>query len=220
MPPKKTSLTQRTKKSNQIKSQRENETSEEHKIRLATQRSLTSTLRAAETLEQHDARLEIQRLRTSSSMASETSLQREIRLRSARSRSSTSRIAETILQRETRQTTERSRSSSSRASENPEQSDARRIQNRSRMAQFRRNPASYERIAFQYTPAINYTQDELVAIGSMNKVCQYCNAYKYQNEAPGMCCANGKIALPELLPPPEPLLSLLSGKTNQIYSTS
>lgn len=45
----------------------------------------------------------------------------------------------------------------------------------------------------------------------MNKICQYCKALKFNTETPGLCCANGKVKLPALNPPPEPLLSLVSG---------
>ncbi|XP_055584901.1 uncharacterized protein LOC129737764 [Uranotaenia lowii] len=41
----------------------------------------------------------------------------------------------------------------------------------------------------------------------MDKLCRYCNALKFANESPGMCCAGGKVKLPELSTPPEPLLS-------------
>ncbi|GFT84156.1 helitron_like_N domain-containing protein [Nephila pilipes] len=45
----------------------------------------------------------------------------------------------------------------------------------------------------------------------MDKVCRYCQALKFQNETPGMCCASGKVVLSPLPTLPEPLLSLLSG---------
>lgn len=48
----------------------------------------------------------------------------------------------------------------------------------------------------------------------MDKVCQYCQALKFRNEAAGMCCAAGKVVLPPLPAPPEPLLSLLAGNSD------
>ncbi|XP_076256063.1 uncharacterized protein LOC143193623 [Rhynchophorus ferrugineus] len=45
----------------------------------------------------------------------------------------------------------------------------------------------------------------------MNLVCSHCKALKYKNEANGLCCANGKVKLIQLDPPPEPLYSLVSG---------
>ncbi|UYV75155.1 hypothetical protein LAZ67_12002687 [Cordylochernes scorpioides] len=44
----------------------------------------------------------------------------------------------------------------------------------------------------------------------------HCGAQKFKNETPGMCCAGGKVKLPDLRSPPEPLLTLVSGeKVNQ-----
>lgn len=48
-------------------------------------------------------------------------------------------------------------------------------------------------------------------IGTMNTVCTYCKAMKFKNEAPGICCVNGKVNLPTLNSPPQPLNSLVSG---------
>ncbi|VDM94379.1 unnamed protein product, partial [Onchocerca ochengi] len=44
-----------------------------------------------------------------------------------------------------------------------------------------------------------------VFIGTMNEVCLYCKALTVKGEAKGMCCAAGKIKLPQLEEPPEPL---------------
>ncbi|XP_076251479.1 uncharacterized protein LOC143190795 [Rhynchophorus ferrugineus] len=52
---------------------------------------------------------------------------------------------------------------------------------------------------------------QCVVIGSMNLVCSHCKALKYKKEANGLCCANGKVKLIPLDPPPEPLYSLVSG---------
>ncbi|GFW58684.1 helitron_like_N domain-containing protein [Trichonephila clavipes] len=48
----------------------------------------------------------------------------------------------------------------------------------------------------------------------MDKVCQYCHALKFRNEAAGMCCASGKSCAVTLPAPPEPLLSLLTGNSD------
>ncbi|XP_067630863.1 uncharacterized protein [Eurosta solidaginis] len=60
-----------------------------------------------------------------------------------------------------------------------------------------------------YEPNIQYSAS--VQIGQMSVVCQHCNAVKFQKESPGLCYAGGKVKLPELLPPPEPLFQLLYG---------
>ena len=70
---------------------------------------------------------------------------------------------------------------------------------------------NFERAAFNYDSTIDYSVERSVAIGPMSVVCQHCKAYKFSSETPGMCCASGKVKLPALNPPPEPLRSLLSG---------
>ena len=47
----------------------------------------------------------------------------------------------------------------------------------------------------------------------MHIVCEHCAALKFSGETPGLCCLNGKVKLPLLTPPPEPLHSLLRGDT-------
>ncbi|XP_044010171.1 uncharacterized protein LOC122853816 [Aphidius gifuensis] len=48
-----------------------------------------------------------------------------------------------------------------------------------------------------------------ISIGLMDNECTYCKALKYKKEPSGLCCANGKIKLPALRSPIEPLLSYL-----------
>ncbi|GFV20166.1 uncharacterized protein TNCV_4194641 [Trichonephila clavipes] len=71
----------------------------------------------------------------------------------------------------------------------------------------------YHRLAFRYNPAIDYSSSRNVVIGQMSHVCTYCQALKFNNETKGMCCAGGKIKLPHLEAPPEPLKTLLAGST-------
>ncbi|XP_039275262.1 uncharacterized protein LOC120349356 [Nilaparvata lugens] len=54
----------------------------------------------------------------------------------------------------------------------------------------------YNRLAFRYNPAIDYSSSQHVVIGQMSHVCSYCQALKFNNETKGMCCAGGKIKLP------------------------
>lgn len=70
----------------------------------------------------------------------------------------------------------------------------------------------HERLAWRYDPTIDYATDISVGFGTMSTVCQYCNALRFQHEPPGLCCASGKVKLPQLTLPPEPLASLLSGQ--------
>lgn len=70
----------------------------------------------------------------------------------------------------------------------------------------------FERAAFQYDAEVDYSADKFVKIGDMSVVCPYCKALKYNGESSGMCCADGKVKLPRLIPPPDPLKTLLSGQ--------
>lgn len=72
-----------------------------------------------------------------------------------------------------------------------------------------------DRIAFQYNSENDYSLHPVVTIGKMNSVCTHCKAFKFKNETPGMCCSSGKVKLPALNSPPEPLLSLVSGITSE-----
>jgi hypothetical protein len=49
----------------------------------------------------------------------------------------------------------------------------------------------------------------------MTEVCPYCKALKFYGETKGMCCATGKIKLPQLGEPPEPLKTLLDRYTTK-----
>jgi len=65
--------------------------------------------------------------------------------------------------------------------------------------------------AFKYDAAINYADDSHISIGNMSTHCQ---AKKWPLEAPGLCCAGEKVQLNEIVDPPEPLKSLISGTRN------
>ncbi|GFY14242.1 ATP-dependent DNA helicase [Trichonephila clavipes] len=68
---------------------------------------------------------------------------------------------------------------------------------------------------FQYDASIEYHNHPLIVIGSMNKKCQYCDAFKWNDETAGMCCSNGKVSLPLFGEPEEPLKTLLLSVTNE-----
>lgn len=72
-----------------------------------------------------------------------------------------------------------------------------------------------ERAAFQYDSTIDYSGLPCMQIGEMNVICEHCNAMKFRTEAPGLCCASGKVKLPPLPDPPETLRALLYDDTPQ-----
>ncbi|GBP36901.1 hypothetical protein EVAR_23203_1 [Eumeta japonica] len=44
----------------------------------------------------------------------------------------------------------------------------------------------------------------------MNKICPKCSAKKWVDETNGMCCASGKVSLPSIQEPPQPIKNLLT----------
>lgn len=65
------------------------------------------------------------------------------------------------------------------------------------------------KLAFSYRPENNYSQFSY--IGDMCNVCIHCNAKKWKDEPPGLCCSGGKVKLAAFREPPEPLKSLIDG---------
>ncbi|KAE9525146.1 hypothetical protein AGLY_014560, partial [Aphis glycines] len=70
---------------------------------------------------------------------------------------------------------------------------------------------SFLRLAFQYEPDIEYYAHSKVVIGAMDKECPHCRALKFKNEPVRMCCASGKVQLPEIETPLAPLNGLFIG---------
>lgn len=70
--------------------------------------------------------------------------------------------------------------------------------------------AGLYKAAFGYEAEFDYRQHRFVQIGAMDQVCAFCKAKKFPNESAGMCCASGKVKLPALQQPPEPLNTLFS----------
>lgn len=68
-----------------------------------------------------------------------------------------------------------------------------------------------EHVGFHYDPDCDYSLHG--SIGAMDIICTHCNAAKFRGETAGMCCSGGKVKLPALEPPPEPLHSLLTGES-------
>nr|XP_046472567.1 uncharacterized protein LOC124214346 [Neodiprion pinetum] len=70
---------------------------------------------------------------------------------------------------------------------------------------------SFLRLAFEYEHDIQYYAHSKGVIGAMDKECPHCHALKFKTEPPGMCCSSGKVQLPAIETPPEPLNGLLIG---------
>ncbi|GFX22687.1 uncharacterized protein TNCV_2994221 [Trichonephila clavipes] len=145
--------------------------------------------------------------------ASESDEQRALRLENLRVHATETRSSESSDQREVRLETDRIRTNQIRSSERTELRE-RRLQNvRISTARSRRTLHADLNLAFHYDSNNDYSLHPNVVIGKMDKICIYCSALKFKNETRGMCCASGKVKLPELHSPPEPLSTFLSGVT-------
>lgn len=71
------------------------------------------------------------------------------------------------------------------------------------------------RATFNYDARTNYSLHKSVLIGTMSIKCRHCQAFRFKNETEGLCCAGGKVTLPALNTPPEPLRSLVLGNTSE-----
>ncbi|GFW47947.1 uncharacterized protein TNCV_2401341 [Trichonephila clavipes] len=82
-----------------------------------------------------------------------------------------------------------------RAIETPEQSQVRKSHNAEMQSSRRRNFirkdwSVFNFTGFQYDASIEYHNHPLIVIRSMNKKCQYCDAFKWKDETAGMCCSS------------------------------
>ncbi|UYV64474.1 hypothetical protein LAZ67_3000868, partial [Cordylochernes scorpioides] len=74
--------------------------------------------------------------------------------------------------------------------------------------------SSMENAGFNYSVAVEYFKHPLISLGMMETTCRFCGALRWKDESSGMCCSNGKVRLPLIDLPPEPLRSLLSGENS------
>uniref|UniRef100_A0A2S2P8B2 Uncharacterized protein n=1 Tax=Schizaphis graminum TaxID=13262 RepID=A0A2S2P8B2_SCHGA len=69
--------------------------------------------------------------------------------------------------------------------------------------------------AFNYDCSDVFNNDHRISIAHilLDIECKFCKALKFQDESDNMCCGKGKINLPNLTTPEEPLSTYLSGTT-------
>jgi len=65
--------------------------------------------------------------------------------------------------------------------------------------------------AFAYDCNLDYFVLNDVDIGRMDKICNKCQAKKWEAEAPGLCCSGGKVNIPKVPEPTSVLKELISG---------
>lgn len=191
MPKRKSQLSRQTSQTRAARVRRTEESAPENEQRLSRNREYISQARARESSSERSQRLASQNVRTTRARARETSAERAHRLSELRQHVCETRDRETSTERSQRLATERQRAATVRARN--------------------RNIAQGNRSAFNYDANIDYAQQNTVKIGEMNKTCPKCFANKWSDEPNGMCCAAGKVVLPDIQAPPQPIKDLLLG---------
>ncbi|XP_045455661.1 uncharacterized protein LOC123665392 [Melitaea cinxia] len=178
-----------------VRSARDEESSTEREARLSQARDRVE--RERESSVEREVRLSQARDRHRVEIERESSVEREVRRSQARDRYRAEGERESSVEREVRRSRDRDRHRIQRARES-----SARVSNLW---------VNKENSAMNYDPSISYKDDRLVSIGTMSVVCEHCLALQFKDESKGMCCLQGKVKLEEILPPPEPLHSLLTG---------
>ena len=210
---------------------REHENPADKYNRNANNRASTSTYRVNETTEQTTIRKSNDQVSTRMSRASESDSETANRNVNNRDCTRMSRASESDSETATRNVNNRDCTRKSRVSESDSETAIRRgndathrallrsietDEDRSeRLNAWRSDIIIWRNAAFNYDPLAKYAEDTQIKVGDMNVICVYCNAKKYKNEAPGLCCSNGKVELPLIEDAPEPLKSLLYSNSCQ-----
>ncbi|GBO99548.1 hypothetical protein EVAR_87322_1 [Eumeta japonica] len=201
-------------------SQRASEMFTQIETRQALDAERHASQRASETYTQTQSRQTLDAERHAFQRASETFTQTQARQTLDAERHASQRAAETVEQTQTRRVLDAERHAQLIAAETDEDSQRRRLLNAERQAERRRTFSistweAFNGAAFEYDPLIDYIDHRLVIIGRMDKKCRYCEALKWKEETPGMCCSGGKVKIPLLGEPEEPLKSLLLYDSNE-----
>ncbi|GBN93109.1 hypothetical protein AVEN_105720-1 [Araneus ventricosus] len=214
---KRNSIAQIKTKAKKVKLSRANETDVQRQKRLQAMRDRDETSRAGESKDQRQQRLQVKRVQANTSRATESEDQREHRLQTKWIQAKTSRPTESEDKREHCLQKIREQAITSRATESEDQREHRlktkRIETSTSRASERHSNLCLE--GFHFDPRKHYIKHKNVIIGGMNQICKYSFALKYKCEPPGMCCCSGKVRIPALETPPEPLLSYMSGTTSE-----
>ena len=215
----KSNLSRKTHNASQMSESRLSETPEQREDRLNKKRILAKTAINSETRDQREDRLNKQRILTKTAIDSETREQCKDRLNKKRVLTKTAIDSETPELRDMRLSHKRQYAKQFRESED-ELAHKLRLQKQRCLAALckiisKRNSFyfSHSNVAFLYDPMKPYQTDPAVDIGKMSQICVFCKALKYAFESDGMCCSSGKVKLPLLEPPPDPLNALLTGKS-------
>ncbi|PAA84583.1 hypothetical protein BOX15_Mlig017082g4 [Macrostomum lignano] len=207
----------REQKRQQTAEARRNETTVQTQQRQERNRDQTAEARRNETTVQTQQRQERDRDQTAEARRNETTVQTQQRQERDRDQTAEARRNETTVQTQQRQERDRDQTAEARRNETTGEAGVRREDDRRR---HRERTAAYRFIeqdvahdeseqaigpppwalsfALNYDPTFVYSSHPKLAIERMSKKCQHCNALRWANETPGMCCSNGKVRLTPL----------------------
>lgn len=193
--------------------------------------------RRNESLDEKKTRLKKNRIRNQTNRKHETKNRKKRRMIARQKLDSIRRVTESSLSKKTRKErnnlcqkkrrakyTSEQKSSIQRAkrlitknTETNEKEQKRKIKENKKKREKRVNKTNGNlyRAAFNYDPKKNYSKEKKIQIGEMNIVCLHCKALKFPHEPAGMCCSNGKLELPTLNDPPNPLFDLVNGNSKE-----
>lgn len=196
-----------------MRANRQKETYEEKELRLQKNREIYKKKLKNETNIQKSKRLQTMRIKKANNRKKENDHKKKTRLLIQRAKTALLKAKETINEKIKRLNKDKLKKRSSRMNESL------KIKKK-KVSKYALNMKKSEskrtlfREAFAYNSSIDYSIDERLVISEMIHLCSYCNALKFKNESPGMCCSNGKVNLPILNKPPEPLLSYVTGDSD------
>ncbi|XP_052828662.1 activating transcription factor 7-interacting protein 1 isoform X2 [Octopus bimaculoides] len=186
---------------------RSQETPEAREARLAAQRSRDQRSLLEESAEARQARLAAQRRRDQCSLLDEPVEVRQARLASMRIRNQHSLLQESAETRQARLATQRSRNQRSLLEKRVEarrahlaaQCSPHQQSSLEESLEVRENRlargAFWMRAGFRYSPADDFSNHLDMALGKMDRECQFRQAKKWADEAAGLCCSGGKVRM-------------------------
>ena len=213
------SAANRRRKSNEAKASRKSrETSSETAERNAVKANQMKAKRATETSCERAERNAVNAIQKKEKRAKETSYERAERNAVNAIQMKEKRATETSCERAERNAVKANQMKAKRKNETKEEAAKRKqkiaIQREQKIPKSLYDGRNAKKVllAEQIVPELKYTKD---SIGEMNSVCKFCDARKWKDESPTLCCNSGKVILPLFPDPPDLLKELLTSKSEE-----
>ena len=174
------------------------------------------------TAEETKARKEFDRQRMAAARDQETEDETNTRRNTDRQRHAAARNLETEVETIARRDKDRQQHAAARNLETEDETNARRDADRQQHAAARHKKkthvnfkdATRSREVLDGTLPVPELYNTPDSIGTMTHVCPNCGALKFRGETPSTCCGAGKVVLTPFPAPPQPLLELFIGQSN------